>query len=175
MRFIFSKHPIYYQPRASKTENTSLVAAPQHCTSTKFRNFESLSLHVDSYNFVAPMPTPTTLSPMSTPATPSIPCRLLQLCRSHGDSYNFVAPSTPTTLSTSRQTPTTWQSHADKFVNSSLKFRKFEIPCRLNVVALLATPYNFVAPCRLPQLCRPCQLLQLGIPRRRICEFEPKV
>ena len=131
---------------------------------------------------------------MSTPTTSSLPCRLLQLCRPcrllqlcqfHVDSCNFVAPmatpttlsppSTPTTLSTSRQTPTTWQSHADKFVNSSLKFRKFEIPCRLNVVALLATPYNFVAPCRLPQLCRPCQLLQLGIPRRRICKFEPNV
>ena len=102
---------------------------------------------------------------MSTPTTSSLPCRLLQLCRPcrllqlcqfHVDSCNFVAPmatpttlsppSTPTTLSTSRQTPTTWQSHADKFVNSSLKFRKFEIPCRLNVVALLATPTTLSPP-----------------------------
>ena len=90
--------------------------------------------HVDSYNFVAPMSTPTTLSPMSTPTTSSIPCRLLQLCQSHVD--NFVNPmSTPT-------------AHVDTH----------------NLVNPMSTPTTLSLPFRPLQLCRPCRLLQLCRP-----------
>jgi hypothetical protein len=54
------------------------------------------------------------------------PCRLLQRCRSHVDSYNFVAPCRLLQLCRPVSTPTTWQSHADKFVNSNPKFESLK-------------------------------------------------